>query len=154
MFLVLFQCVENSVCTLRNLSYRLESELDRDLYDDAEVQLDKATVKEQQSQGCFAGCGGRKKKKSKNLNKPIDEQTRNAAPSGPALLYQSTTVRQYFVLLRSAKNSETLEGSAGAIHNLTACSWKVRQYHSISHVDALIIIIIMRTVTILRSIDY
>ncbi|KAK3753032.1 hypothetical protein QZH41_014998, partial [Actinostola sp. cb2023] len=138
-------CVENSVCTLRNLSYRLESELDRDLYDDAEVQLDKATVKEQQSQGCFAGCGGRKKKKAKS-NIPIDERSRKGPPTGPALLYQSTTVRQYFILLRSAKNPETLEGSAGAIHNLTACSWKwaikirgdTRREQAIQHIISLL----------------
>lgn len=118
------------MCTLRNLSYRLESELDRDIYDDAEVKLDKATVKEQQSQGCFAGCGGRKKKKKKQ-NRQMDEELRRGPPSGPALLYQGTTVRQYYVLLRSAKNPEILEGSAGAIHNLTACSWKVSQETSI-----------------------
>ncbi|KAK3753030.1 hypothetical protein QZH41_014996, partial [Actinostola sp. cb2023] len=143
--IIITTCVENSVCTLRNLSYRLESELDRDLYDDAEVQLDKATVKEQQSQGCFAGCGGRKKKKAKS-NIPIDERSRKGPPTGPALLYQSTTVRQYFILLRSAKNPETLEGSAGAIHNLTACSWKwaikirgdTRREQAIQHIISLL----------------
>lgn len=47
-------------------------------------------------------------------------------PQGVELIWQPQTVQQYYVLLRKAKNIETLEGSAGALHNLTACSWKVR----------------------------
>ncbi|XP_032223635.2 lipoxygenase homology domain-containing protein 1 isoform X2 [Nematostella vectensis] len=120
------ECVENCVCTMRNLSYRLESELDRDIHTDDEVQLDKAVVKEQQSQGCFAGCGGGKsKKKKKNAkNSDMSPMTNKGPAQGAALLYQGTTVQQYFILLKNAKNNETLEGSAGALHNLTACSWK------------------------------
>ncbi|EDO49843.1 predicted protein, partial [Nematostella vectensis] len=143
------ECVENCVCTMRNLSYRLESELDRDIHTDDEVQLDKAVVKEQQSQGCFAGCGGGKSKKKKKNAKnsdmsPMTNKVKSCTQKilvkerrrfiisfgntlqffGAALLYQGTTVRQYFILLKNAKNNETLEGSAGALHNLTACSWK------------------------------
>ena len=117
------QCLEHSVCTLRNLSYRLESEIDRDRYDDADVDVDPAAVKEQQSQGCFAGCGGRKKKKVPNDRRPMDRPM--GPPQGVELIWQPQTVHQYYVLLRKAKNIETLEGSAGALHNLTACSWKV-----------------------------
>ena len=116
--------MEHSVCTLRNLSYRLESEIDRDRYDDADVDVDPAAVKEQQSQGCFAGCGGRKKKKVPNDRRPMDRP--KGPPQGVELIWQPQTVQQYYVLLRKAKNIETLEGSAGALHNLTACSWKVR----------------------------
>ena len=111
------------MCTLRNLSYRLESEIDRDRYDDADVDVDPAAVKEQQSQGCFAGCGGRKKKKVPNDRRPMDRP--RGPPQGVELIWQPETVQQYYVLLRKAKNIETLEGSAGALHNLTACSWKV-----------------------------
>ncbi|XP_078368600.1 lipoxygenase homology domain-containing protein 1-like isoform X2 [Oculina patagonica] len=116
------KCLEHCVCTLRNLSYRLESEIDRDRYDDADVDVDPAAVKEQQSQGCFAGCGGRKKKKVPNDRRPMDRP--KGPPQGVELLWQAQTVQQYYVLLRKAKNTETLEGSAGALHNLTACSWK------------------------------
>ncbi|XP_058971580.2 lipoxygenase homology domain-containing protein 1 isoform X1 [Pocillopora verrucosa] len=116
------KCLEHSVCTLRNLSYRLESEIDRDRYDDADVDVDPAAVKEQQSQGCFAGCGGRKKKKVPNDKRPMDRP--RGPPQGVELIWQPETVQQYYVLLRKAKNIETLEGSAGALHNLTACSWK------------------------------
>ena len=128
------QCLEHCVCTLRNLSYRLESEIDRDRYDDADVDVDPATVKEQQSQGCFAGCGGRKKKKVPNDKRPMDRP--KGPPQGVELLWQAQTVQQYYVLLRKAKNTETLEGSAGAIHNLTACSWKVRSFHVFSYKTA------------------
>lgn len=116
------KCLEHSVCTLRNLSYRLESEIDRDRYDDADVNVDPAAVREQQKQGCFAGCGGRKKKKVPTDNRPMDRP--KGPPQGVELIWQPQTVQQYFVLLRKAKNIETLEGSAGALHNLTACSWK------------------------------
>ncbi|XP_022806964.1 lipoxygenase homology domain-containing protein 1-like isoform X2 [Stylophora pistillata] len=116
------KCLEHSVCTLRNLSYRLESEIDRDRYDDADVDVDPAAVKEQQSQGCFAGCGGRKKKKVPNDKRPMDRP--RGPPQGVELIWQPETVQQYHVLIRKAKNIETLEGSAGALHNLTACSWK------------------------------
>ena len=123
------QCLEHSVCTLRNLSYRLESEIDRDRYDDADVNVDPAAVREQQKQGCFAGCGGRKKKKVPTDNRPMDRP--KGPPQGVELIWQPQTVQQYFVLLRKAKNIETLEGSAGALHNLTACSWKVRSLMSL-----------------------
>ena len=111
------------MCTLRNLSYRLESEIDRVRYDDADVDVDSAAVKEQQSQGCFAGCGGRK---VPNDKRPMDQP--KGPPQGVELLWQAQTVQQYYVLLRKAKNTETLEGSMGALHNLTACSWKVRSF--------------------------
>lgn len=114
------------MCTLRNLSYRLESEIDRDRYDDADVDVDPAAVKEQQSQGCFAGCGGRKKKKVPNDKRPMDRP--KGPPQGVELIWQPQTVQQYHMLLRKSKNIETLEGSAGALHNLTACSWKVRNF--------------------------
>ena len=117
------QCLEHSVCTLRNLSYRLESEIDRDRYDDADVDVNPATVKEQQSQGCFAGCGGRKKKKVPRDKMPTERP--KGPPQGVELIWQPQTVQQYYSLLRKSENKETLEGSAGALHNLTACSWKV-----------------------------
>ena len=46
-------------------------------------------------------------------------------PQGVELIWQPQTVQQYYSLLRKSENKETLEGSAGALHNLTACSWKV-----------------------------
>ena len=113
------------MCTLRNLSYRLESEIDRDRYDDADVDVDPIEVKEQQSQGCFAGCGGRRKKEIPRKKRPMDRRPKGP-PQGVELIWQPQTVHLYCVLLRKAKNIETLEGSAGALHNLTACSWKVR----------------------------
>ncbi|KAK2566276.1 Catenin delta-2 [Acropora cervicornis] len=116
------RCLEHSVCTLRNLSYRLESEIDRDRYDDADVDVNPATVKEQQSQGCFAGCGGRKKKKVPRDKMPTERP--KGPPQGVELIWQPQTVQQYYSLLRKSENKETLEGSAGALHNLTACSWK------------------------------
>ena len=111
------------MCTLRNLSYRLESELDRHRYDDTDVDVASGAVKEQQSHGCLGGCGGRGGEEV-----PFEKSTNNrprVPPQGVELLWQPQTVQQYYELLWKAKNLETLEGSAGALHNLTACSWKV-----------------------------
>lgn len=85
--------------------------------------MNPATVKEQQSQGCFAGCGGRKKKKVPRDKMPTERP--KGPPQGVELIWQPQTVQQYYSLLRKSENKETLEGSAGALHNLTACSWKV-----------------------------
>ena len=45
---------------------------------------------------------------------------------GVELLWQPEIVRSYLSIMAEASNPETLEGSAGAIHNLTACGWRVR----------------------------
>ena len=100
--------------------------MDRDHYKDANLDMDSKSVKEQQSQGCFAGCGGRKKKKTTG-QKPIDRQ--KGAATGVELLWQPTTVGQYYILLKESNNMDTLEGSAGALHNLTACSWNVSNFY-------------------------
>ncbi|KAJ7392189.1 hypothetical protein OS493_013562 [Desmophyllum pertusum] len=68
------------------------------------------------------GAGGRKKKKVPNDKRPMDRP--KGPPQGVELIWQPQTVQQYHMLLRKSKNIETLEGSAGALHNLTACSWK------------------------------
>ena len=122
------QSVENSVCILRNLSYRLENEVDRERYKDAPVTDLNRKEPEKPDPGCMAGCGTGSKKKKKGTIKESDQpQIRKDPVEGVELLWQPEIVKSYLSIMAEASNPETLEGSAGAIHNLTACAWRVRQ---------------------------
>ena len=57
-----------------------------------------------------------------NTNRPRMEPVR-----GMELLWQPSVVEVYLLLLNDASNPETLEAAAGAIQNLAACDWQVRQ---------------------------
>ena len=83
---------------------------------------------EKDDAGCMAGCGtGSKKKKKRSVFKGSDQlQMRREPVEGVELLWQPEIVRSYLSIMAEASNPETLEGSAGAIHNLTACAWRVR----------------------------
>ena len=50
---------------------------------------------------------------------------RNGPPLGVELLWAPETVDLYIEVLKRSTNPITLEASAGAIHNLLACSWNV-----------------------------
>lgn len=121
-----FQSVENSICILRNLSYRLENEIDRERYADAPTTELNRKEPEKPDPGCMAGCGtGSKKKKKRTIKEPEQPQIRREPVEGVALLWQPEIVKSYLSIMAEASNPETLEGSAGAIHNLTACGWRV-----------------------------
>ena len=57
-----------------------------------------------------------------DTNRPRMEPVR-----GMELLWQPSVVEVYLLLLNDASNPETLEAAAGAIQNLAACDWQVRQ---------------------------
>ena len=122
---VLFQCVENSVCILRNLSYRLENEVDRERFKDAPVPTHPGKEPNKQEQGCMAGCGTKNKKKKGTIKESEQPQFRKDPVEGVELLWQPEIAKSYLSIMAESANPETLEGSAGAIHNLTACSWRV-----------------------------
>ncbi|XP_048580672.1 uncharacterized protein LOC5511245 isoform X3 [Nematostella vectensis] len=117
--------VENSVCVLRNLSYRLEDEIDRELHPDAPLpneEKKKDKVASEHPPSCFAGCGGMRKGKAPKDKK---EPTVKRDPvEGVALLWQPEIVKPYLSIMAEASNPETLEGVAGALHNLMACDWR------------------------------
>lgn len=131
--MIFFQSVENSVCTLRNLSYRLEDEIDRAKYDkdDEETQEPPPgdeNVTPSKAPGCMASCGGTKKK-----SKPAKEPEQKRPPAeGVELLWQPEIVKPYLAIMAESSNPDTLEGVAGALHNLMACNWKVILLASIS----------------------
>ena len=118
------QSVENSVCILRNLSYRLEMEVDRERYEDAPLPS-QAPEKEPAQPGCVMGCGSAARRKVTRSRPSNDSLDRKEPVQGVELLWHPEIIRPYLSILAEASNPETLEGAAGAIHNLTACRWRV-----------------------------
>ncbi|TSK82182.1 Catenin delta-2 [Bagarius yarrelli] len=120
--------VENCVCILRNLSYRLAAEtsqgqqLGSDELDG--VLCTDANGKDAESSGCW----GKKKKKKKSHDQwdgvgPFPDS--GEPPKGLQMLWHPSIVKPYLTLLSECSNPDTLEGAAGALQNLAAGSWKV-----------------------------
>ncbi len=120
------QTVENCVCILRNLSYRLEEEVDRNKYLDTDLDPDRPdrTIyggPDKTTAGFFSR---KSKKKNEADREPADRAGQNVK-DGVALLWQPETLSPLLTVLADSTIAETLEAAAGMIHNLTACSWRV-----------------------------
>ncbi|XP_046884214.1 LOW QUALITY PROTEIN: catenin delta-2b [Hypomesus transpacificus] len=123
--------IENCVCILRNLSYRLAAETSQGQQVGSE-ELDgllcaDASGKEGESSGCW----GKKKKKKKGHDQwdgvgPFPDSA--DPPKGIQMLWHPTIVKPYLTLLSECSNPDTLEGAAGALQNLAAGSWKWSVY--------------------------
>ncbi|XP_009480383.1 plakophilin-4 isoform X6 [Pelecanus crispus] len=125
--------VENCVCTLRNLSYRLELEVPQ-----ARLlginELDDLLGKESPSKDSEPSCWGKKKKKKKKTSQedqwdgvgPIPGFSKS--PKGVEMLWHPSVVKPYLTLLAESSNPATLEGSAGSLQNLSAGNWKFAAY--------------------------
>ncbi|NWI20074.1 PKP4 protein, partial [Crypturellus soui] len=125
--------VENCVCTLRNLSYRLELEVPQ-----ARLlgisELDDLLGKESPSKDSEPSCWGKKKKKKKKVSQedqwdgvgPIPGFSKS--PKGVEMLWHPSVVKPYLTLLAESSNPATLEGSAGSLQNLSAGNWKFAAY--------------------------
>ena len=110
------------------MSYRLENEVDRERYKDAPLPIHPGKEPEKHDPGCMAGCGtgAKKNKKKKGTTRETEELPLKKEPvEGVELLWQPEIAKSYLSIMAESANPETLEGSAGAIHNLTACSWRV-----------------------------
>uniref|UniRef100_A0AAY5EYT8 Catenin (cadherin-associated protein), delta 2a n=1 Tax=Electrophorus electricus TaxID=8005 RepID=A0AAY5EYT8_ELEEL len=120
--------IENCVCILRNLSYRLAAETSQGQQMGTE-ELDgllgsDANGKEGESSGCW----GKRKKKKKAQDQwdgagPLPDAAE--PPKGIQMLWHPSIVKPYLTLLSECSNPDTLEGAAGALQNLAAGSWKV-----------------------------
>ncbi|KAG7488514.1 hypothetical protein MATL_G00035970 [Megalops atlanticus] len=120
--------IENCVCILRNLSYRLAAETSQGQQMGTD-ELDgllcgDANGKDSESSGCW----GKKKKKKKAQDQwdgvgPLPESA--DPPKGIQMLWHPSIVKPYLTLLSECSNPDTLEGAAGALQNLAAGSWKV-----------------------------
>uniref|UniRef100_A0A4W3IF94 Plakophilin 4 n=1 Tax=Callorhinchus milii TaxID=7868 RepID=A0A4W3IF94_CALMI len=125
--------VENCVCILRNLSYRLELEVPQARLMGMN-ELDGLLGNESPSKDGDTGCWGKKKKKKKKESQeeqwdgvgPIPGFSKS--PKGVEMLWHPAVVKPYLTLLAESSNPATLEGSAGSLQNLSAGNWKWAAY--------------------------
>lgn len=125
--------VENCVCILRNLSYRLELEVPpARLMGTSE--LDGLLGSDSPNKDAETSCWGKKKKKKKR--EPQEDQWDGVgpipgfskSPKGVEMLWHPSIVKPYLTLLAESSNPATLEGSAGSLQNLSAGTWKWAAY--------------------------
>uniref|UniRef100_A0A3Q2Z4X7 Catenin (cadherin-associated protein), delta 2b n=1 Tax=Hippocampus comes TaxID=109280 RepID=A0A3Q2Z4X7_HIPCM len=119
--------VENCVCILRNLSYRLAAETSHNQQGGSE-ELDGLLCDTGGKDAESSGCWGKKKKKKKGHDQwdgvgPFPDLAE--PPKGIQMLWHPSIVKPYLTLLSECSNPDTLEGAAGALQNLAAGSWKV-----------------------------
>ncbi|GMR48035.1 hypothetical protein PMAYCL1PPCAC_18230 [Pristionchus mayeri] len=105
--------VENAVCILRNLSYRIQE------VEDGNYDPTRAHDSSRRSKSTPASPKPTKKEKKKEKKREEDTLSFH----GISLLWDANTVRIYLKLLQEASNHVTLEACAGAIQNLAACQW-------------------------------
>uniref|UniRef100_A0A673CSN6 Plakophilin 4 n=1 Tax=Sphaeramia orbicularis TaxID=375764 RepID=A0A673CSN6_9TELE len=125
--------VENCICTLRNLSYRLELEMPPSRLLGGH-ELDGLLGCESPSKEVDSSCWGRKKKKKKKSSLedtwdgvgPIPGFSKS--PKGAEMLWHPAVVKPYLTLLAESSNPATLEGAAGSLQNLSAGNWKFAAY--------------------------
>uniref|UniRef100_A0A8C4KLS8 Catenin delta 2 n=1 Tax=Dromaius novaehollandiae TaxID=8790 RepID=A0A8C4KLS8_DRONO len=120
--------VENCVCILRNLSYRLAAETSQGQQMGTD-ELDGLLCGDTNGKDAeSSGCWGKKKKKKKSQDQwdgvgPLPDCAE--PPKGIQMLWHPSIVKPYLTLLSECSNPDTLEGAAGALQNLAAGSWKV-----------------------------
>ncbi|XP_067147105.1 catenin delta-2 [Apteryx mantelli] len=123
--------VENCVCILRNLSYRLAAETSQGQQMGTD-ELDGLLCGDTNGKDAeSSGCWGKKKKKKKSQDQwdgvgPLPDCAE--PPKGIQMLWHPSIVKPYLTLLSECSNPDTLEGAAGALQNLAAGSWKWSVY--------------------------
>ncbi|XP_062853755.1 plakophilin-4 [Trichomycterus rosablanca] len=125
--------VENCVCTLRNLSYRLELEMPPSRLM-GNQDLDTLLGNDPSSKTIDYICWGLRKKKKKRSWQ--DQQWDgvgpipgfSGSPKGAEMLWHPSVVKPYLTLLAESSNPATLEGAAGSLQNLSAGTWRFAAY--------------------------
>ncbi|KAK9404612.1 plakophilin-1 [Crotalus adamanteus] len=105
--------VENCICILHNLSYRLDAEVPNK-YTHLN-HLARNTHMNRSLTGCFNNRG---KLEYDEYNLPLPEE--DYKPKGSTWLYHSDVIRTYLSLMEKSRKDATLEACAGALQNLTA----------------------------------
>ncbi|KAM7365727.1 hypothetical protein PAMP_016640 [Pampus punctatissimus] len=126
--------VENSVCTLRNLSYRLEVEMPSSRLL-GNQELDTLLGFSSPAKELDYLCWGKRKRGRKRGGWP-DDKWDGIGPipgfsqtmRGAELLWHPMVVKPYLNLLAESSNPATLEGAAGSLQNLSAGNWKFSAY--------------------------
>ncbi|XP_076579553.1 plakophilin-4-like isoform X2 [Chaetodon auriga] len=126
--------VENSVCTLRNLSYRLEVEMPSSRLL-GNQELDNLLGFSSPAKELDYLCWGKRRRSRKRGGWP-DDKWDGVGPipgfsqslRGAELLWHPMVVKPYLNLLAESSNPATLEGAAGSLQNLSAGNWKFSAY--------------------------
>ncbi|KAF6728614.1 Plakophilin-4 [Oryzias melastigma] len=123
--------VENSVCTLRNLSYRLEVEMPSSRLL-GNQELDTLLGFSSPGKELDYLCWGKRRRDRKRGGWPDGKwDSTGQVPGfsqplrGAELLWHPMVVKPYLNLLAESSNPATLEGAAGSLQNLSAGNWKV-----------------------------
>jgi hypothetical protein len=124
--------IENCMCILRNLSYKLQEVVDRDYDRNYPAMAAASTWSMTPSQynneheKTKMGCMGSKQKKGKQLYDQAAMNNNNVyAIMAPRegrpveMLWQTDVIGTYVHLLRHSSNPDTLEATAGCIQNLS-----------------------------------
>ncbi|XP_076450470.1 uncharacterized protein LOC143286689 isoform X3 [Babylonia areolata] len=118
--------VENVVCTLRNLSYRIQEMEDPDFYKKRAAPRNATnTPNKGESTGCFGG-GNKKAMKKGSVREPVPQLPPPNLPDSASeyrALWGNELLQLYLGVWKTCTNPVTLEASAGAVQNLTACDW-------------------------------
>ncbi|KAK1876874.1 Plakophilin-4 [Dissostichus eleginoides] len=126
--------VENSVCTLRNLSYRLEVEMPSSRLL-GNQELDTLLGFSSPGKELDYICWGKRRRGRKRGGWP-DDKWDGVGPipgfsqhlRGAEQLWHPMVVKPYLNLLAESSNPPTLEGAAGSLQNLSAGNWKFSAY--------------------------
>ncbi|XP_070200650.1 splicing regulator ARVCF-like isoform X2 [Littorina saxatilis] len=121
------KAVENVVCTLRNLSYRIQEMEDPDFYKKRSLPRGASAHNKggQENAGCFGGSS----KKSTKKGSIRENQPQMPPPNLPAssteyrALWGNDLILLYLGVVKNCTNPVSIEAAAGAIQNLTACDW-------------------------------
>lgn len=126
--------VENSVCTLRNLSYRLEMEMPSSRLL-GNQELDTLLGFSSPAKELDYLCWGKRRRGRKRGGWPDSKWDGvgtvpgfSQSLRGAELLWHPMVVKPYLNLLAESSNPATLEGAAGSLQNLSAGNWKFSAY--------------------------
>uniref|UniRef100_A0AAQ5ZF55 Plakophilin 4 n=1 Tax=Amphiprion ocellaris TaxID=80972 RepID=A0AAQ5ZF55_AMPOC len=125
--------VENSVCTLRNLSYRLEVEMPSSRLL-GNQELDTLLGFSSPAKELDYLCWGKRRRGRKRGWSVFQWDGVGPIPGfsqslrGAELLWHPMVVKPYLNLLAESSNPATLEGAAGSLQNLSAGNWKFSAY--------------------------
>uniref|UniRef100_A0A1A7WQM4 Plakophilin 4 n=1 Tax=Iconisemion striatum TaxID=60296 RepID=A0A1A7WQM4_9TELE len=126
--------VENSVCTLRNLSYRLEVEMPSSRLL-GNQELDTLLGFSSPAKELDYLCWGKRRRGRKRSGWPDGKWDGvglvpgfSQSLRGAELLWHPMVVKPYLNLLAESSNPATLEGAAGSLQNLSAGNWKFSAY--------------------------